>query len=54
MVDMVSFPYNKKEKTMSKPIYNSDGVNINYDAKVIQKTDGRFLFKLQNDGLRNV
>ena len=37
---------------MSKPIYNSDGVNINYDAKVIQKTDGRFLFKLQNDGIK--
>lgn len=37
---------------MSKPIYNSDGVNINFDAKVSIKTDGRYLFRLQNDGIK--
>jgi hypothetical protein len=37
---------------MSKPIYNSDGVNINYDAKVTIKTDGRYYFRLQNDGIK--
>ena len=37
---------------MSKPIYNIDGVNINYDAKVSVKTDGRYFFRLQNDGIK--
>ena len=37
---------------MTKPIYNSDGVNINYDARVDVKTDGRYFFRLQNDGIK--
>ena len=37
---------------MSKPIYNSDGININLDCKVTLKRDGRFFFELKNEAIR--
>ena len=37
---------------MTKPIYNIDGVNINYDARVDVKTDGKYFFRLQKDGIK--
>jgi len=37
---------------MSKPIYNSDGININLDCKVTQKSDGTYLFELKNDAIK--
>ncbi len=37
---------------MTKPIYNSDGININLDCKVTQKSDGSYLFELKNEAIK--
>ena len=41
-----------REVNMSKPIYNSDGININLDCKVTQKSDGWYLFELKNEAIK--
>ena len=34
---------------MSKPIYNSDGININLDCKVTKKNPTTWLFEMRNE-----